>query len=389
MMSVAFAGSDFAGSFAAGGMRARPVDMGSTDQRRLLLVNALATRRQKQLAGVIAATASLAFVATVPFARVPLAKMPAFIPSYQSALFFIDLITAVLLFEQFVRLRSPAILALASGYLFDAFLVVVHTLTFPGAFTPTGLLGAKMQTTAWLYVFWHGGFPLFVAGYALLRRREADGVAAITRPGSAIALAVAGVTALAAALATLATAGHDLLPVVMDGNNYSQLVTKGVSPAVWALTLIAMATLWHRPQRVLDLWLMVVMGIWLLDIGLAAVIGSSRFDMGFYVGRIFGLIAASFLLITLLVEMARLHASALGAAADAERRFADLARARASKQRADRARRSGIFCRAPEHCALRRVACDRVSRRGSATLDRKSVDRGRGETEAGDIAAIA
>ena len=107
------------------------------------------------------------------------------------------------------------------------------------------------------------------------------------------------------------------------------LVKKGVSPAVWLLTLTAMVLLWQRPQRVVDLWLMLVMWIWLFDIALAAVIGSSRFDLGFYVGRIFGLIAASFLLVVLLGEMARLYFDALGAAASAEQRFAELARAHA------------------------------------------------------------
>jgi two-component system, sensor histidine kinase and response regulator len=302
---------------------------GSIEQRRGFLVTALATRGQERLAAAIAGTAVLAFAATVPFVRVPLVRMPAFIPSYEAVLFFIDLITAVLLFEQFIRLRVAAVLALACGYLFDALLIVPHALSFPGAFAPTGLLGAKMQTTAWLYVFWHGGFPLFVIAYALLQRREAGGAAtAIARPGRAIALAVTAVTALAVALALLATVGHDVLPVVMQGSNYSLLVTKGISPAVWALTLVAMALLWHRPQRLLDLWLMLVMWIWLFDIALSAVIGSSRFDLGFYVGRIFGLIAAGFLLLTLVVEMARLHANALGAAADAELRLAELVRLR-------------------------------------------------------------
>jgi hypothetical protein len=80
--------------------------------------------------------------------------MPAFIPAYEAALLLIDLITAVLLYDQSVRLRSICIVALASGYLFDAFMIVPHALTFPGVFTQTGLLGAGEQTTAWLYVFW-------------------------------------------------------------------------------------------------------------------------------------------------------------------------------------------------------------------------------------------
>jgi len=74
---------------------------------------------------------------------------------------------------------------------------------------------------------------------------------------------------------------------------------------------------------------MLVMWIWLFDSALAAIIGSQRFDLGFYAGRIFGLIASSFLLITLLVELIRLHTGALGAAAEAERRFADLVNLRA------------------------------------------------------------
>ena len=44
---------------------------------------------------------------------------------------------------------------------------------FPGVFAPAGLLDAGPQTTAWLYMFWHGGFPLFVIAYALHGLRRA------------------------------------------------------------------------------------------------------------------------------------------------------------------------------------------------------------------------
>jgi hypothetical protein len=299
------------------------------DAYRVFLATAPATVRERKVAVVIAATACVLFLALLPFVRVPLARLPAFIPSYEAALFFIDLVTAILLFDQFVRVRSASILCLASAYLFDALIIVPHALSFPGAFAPAGLLGAKEQTTAWLYVFWHGGFPLFVIAYALLRRAEAGGrVKLPLSAGGAIAASMLGVGLLAVAFALLATWGHDALPIVMQGGDYSLLVTKGVSPMVWLLTLIAMAALWERKQRALDLWLMLVMWIWLFDIALSAVIGSHRFDLGFYAGRIFGLIAASFLLVTLIIQMARMYAAAMGMAANAEQRFAELARSR-------------------------------------------------------------
>jgi len=304
----------------------------TVEQNYPLLATALATRREKAVALAIAVVIFVAFIALVPFVRMPLPPWPAFIPSYETALFFIDLITAALLFDQFVRLRALSILVLASGYLFDSLMIVPHALSFPGAFSASGLLGAKEQTTAWLYVFWHGGFPLFVIGYALLRGTEAPGSPKTAFPGRLIVLAGIGVALLAIVLTLLTTWGHDLLPVVMRGSNYSMLVSKGVSPAVWGLTLLALTVLWRAKQRIVDLWLMVVMWVWLFDIALAAIIGSSRFDLGFYAGRIFGLIAASFLLITLLVEMARLHAGAIRTAAGLEAKLAQLARAPQKKE---------------------------------------------------------
>jgi signal transduction histidine kinase/ActR/RegA family two-component response regulator len=53
---------------------------------------------------------------------------------------------------------------------------------------------------------------------------------------------------------------------------------------------------------------MVVLCAWLFDIALAAVLNHGRFDLGFYAGRIYGLLAASFVLTVLLLEHTRLYA---------------------------------------------------------------------------------
>src|SRR3979411_1201375 len=131
-----------------------------------------ATRRDRTAALVVVGVSSVLFACAAPFARVPLAPIPGFVASYQSALAVNDLITAVLLFSQFCILRSRALLLLASGYLFTAAAAVVHALTFPGLFAPAGLLNAGPQTTVWLYMIWHGGFPLLVLGYALLKDKD-------------------------------------------------------------------------------------------------------------------------------------------------------------------------------------------------------------------------
>ncbi len=298
-----------------------------TDGRRVFLSTLPAGRRERRLALAVVLVSVAIFLAAVPFAKKPLGQVWAFIPIYESALVINDLITAVLLFGQSSILRSRALFVLASGYLFTTFMTVSHALTFPGLFSPAGLLGAGPQSTAWLYMFWHGGFPLLVIAYALLK----DGGRETSRPSGrahvAVLSSIAAVFVAVCGLTLLATAGQDSLPAIMRGNHYTPAMIIVVS-STWVLSLLTLIFLWwRRPHTVLDLWLMVVMCAWLFDIALAAVLNAGRFDLGFYAGRIYGLLAASFVLMVLLIESGKLYAQ-LVEAHEGERR---------ERQRAQRA----------------------------------------------------
>jgi diguanylate cyclase (GGDEF)-like protein len=283
-----------------------------TNDHRMFLSTELASRREARFALTAVLISAAFFFAAVPFATRQLTHVSAFIPAYESALVIGDLITAVLLFAQFNVLRSRALLVLASGYLFTAFIAFAHALTFPDVFSPTGLLGAGFQSTAWLYMFWHGGFPLFVILYALLKGEviSTSGESGLPhgKTGPAILAGVAAALAIASAFTLVATAGHDFLPILIVNNRFTTALTVTVS-ATWILSLLALAVLWwRRPHTVLDLWLMVVMCAWLFDIALSAVLNAARFDLGWYGGRIYGLLAASSLLIVLLIENATHYA---------------------------------------------------------------------------------
>jgi signal transduction histidine kinase len=157
-------------------------------------------------------------------------------------------------------------------------------------------------------MFWHGGFPILVIAYAILK----DPGGGPSRPPGLTSLAVltsmGSVLVALIALTLLATAGQRALPAIMQGHHYTPAMIFVVS-TVWALSLLALIVLWRRrPHSVLDLWLMVVMVAWLFDIALAAVLNAGRFDLGFYAGRIYGLLAATFVLMLLLIEHSTLYA---------------------------------------------------------------------------------
>jgi diguanylate cyclase (GGDEF)-like protein len=280
-----------------------------TDYRHVFLSTEFASRSQRRI-GLSAVLISVVFFfVAVPFATWPLPRLQAFIAVYESTLVLSDLITAVLLFAQFNVLRSRALLVLASGYLFTALIAVSHALTFPELFSPSGLLGAGPQSTAWLYMFWHGGFPLFVILYALLKDDNGNAIAAsgapgLRRAGTGIAImgSIATILATVCGLTIIATANHGFLAVLMVGNGFTP-VMKGVVTSLWVMSLLAVVLLWRRrPHTVLDLWLIVVMCAWIFDIGVSAVLNAGRFDLGWYGGRLYGLLAAIVLLIVLLIE---------------------------------------------------------------------------------------
>ncbi|MGE5170486.1 MAG: MASE4 domain-containing protein [Rudaea sp.] len=266
------------------------------------------TRHHRMLARAVVAVSLAIFAALAPFASIALPQVWAFIPIYQSVIVTNDLITAVLLFGQFAILGRTALLALGTGYLLTALIAAVHTLSFPGLFAPAGVLGSGAQTTAWLYMAWHTAFPLAVIAYAALGREGFAPRALHGRRGVAVAACVVAALALVSLFTILVTAGHDTLPAIMQGDRYTAAM-KLVVTAVWSLNALALIVLWRRrPHSVLDLWIMVACCAWLLDIALAVALNAGRFDLGFYAGRTYGVLAASFVLLMLLLENSVLYA---------------------------------------------------------------------------------
>src|ERR1700730_10765361 len=100
-------------------------------------------------------------------------------------------------------------------------MAVSHALTFPGLFSATGLLDAGPQSTAWLYVFWHGGFPLLVIAYAQCSDGGRKKPPLPGRTDVDIVLSVGAVLGAVAGFTLLATVGHDFLPAIMQGNRYT------------------------------------------------------------------------------------------------------------------------------------------------------------------------
>jgi signal transduction histidine kinase len=269
---------------------------------------------QKRLALAVVLVLLVIFVLIEagPLGRVQTHAVAAFVPAYATAMFVCDLITAILLFVQFSVLRSRAILVIASGYLFTALILIPWILTFPGVFVPGGLLGG-LQSPSWLYFTQHAGLPLFVIGYALSKDADPNKLTWQGATGAAIVVSVVLTAALVLTAAFFCLAGAALLPHVVTDPLHLGPLWPYVGVPVGSLSVVALAVLAARRRSMLDLWLIVVMCLYAIEMPLSYYPTPVRFSIGWYTVRISGFISSTLVLIVLLYEIEALYTRLLGA----------------------------------------------------------------------------
>lgn len=275
----------------------------------LSITNIPSTPFQRKTAAVISAFLILATAAVSPFAHVKGLGSPAFVVFLLTSVLIMEMITAFLMFSDFFITRKRSILLLASAYLFSGLMMFPQMLAFPGAFSEAGLLHAGTETRAWLWVFWHGGFPVLVLAYGISlvwsgRPDRPDPV----RLRTSVILATAAVVALVVLLTWLALESSSLLPTIIEANNAWKLVTSGIGPAVVLLNAAALLLLFlkYRGRSVIILWLTVAMLASLLETTLT-LYSISRYSWGWYVARTNSLLSAMFVLATLLYQLRALY----------------------------------------------------------------------------------
>jgi hypothetical protein len=124
-------------------------------------------------------------------------------------------------------------------------MAVAWVLTFPGVFPQGGPLGAGLQSTPWLYLFWHEGFILFVIAYVLLKDFDPYRSLSTAALRGAILASVGSVTAIALGAIVLVTAGQALMPPIMIDTVRVNVRFYLLGP-LFALSAVAFVLLWLR-----------------------------------------------------------------------------------------------------------------------------------------------
>jgi diguanylate cyclase (GGDEF)-like protein len=266
-----------------------------------------ATRKQVVLAGALALFVLLALTIAGQHARETLPVIAPFMPMCALTVFTTSVIAAFLLGARFTVTQQPMLGALGGAYAFTAITVALQLLMFPGVFTRTGLFGAGPHSAAWMWVFWHAGFPLFVILAALIRDRQ---------PGKPVTLpsldrwtwALIGVPTVVAAALGLLAIHADLSAPFQAAPEVDALPGGRIGLVICVLDGLAIVVvlLKGRLRTVLDLWVTIALLASFADASLN-LLSAAPFTLGWYVARVFSMLAPGALVCLLVWEVTVLY----------------------------------------------------------------------------------
>jgi len=247
------------------------------------------TLGQRQKAAALALLMICGCMLTLPLAGLRVPRFDSLVLIVDTVLATLALLAAALLYVQFAITRIPALWMLACGFLLLALTTVPQLLRES--------TGASIDLR--LQFFSDLALPLAAVAYSLLRHERPQRL-----PARGAAVYVSGGIAATAGLAALATwitiAGYDPGEAAVGATMTWRVLT---TAALVVLFGLAIAPLWRRRSSVLDLWLLVTLTAWLLDVLMRGVaLDESSFTWHF--ARLYGLLGTACMVLALLSENA-------------------------------------------------------------------------------------
>ena len=274
----------------------------------LLIFRVPAHRSQARIISGVALALLVVFIATL-FVRTqlfPTEKIPAreaFVAISAVILVMADWIIATLLVAQARVLHARPLYVLAIGYFFAGLFMALRILSLPAVLGPANRVSdPTYNVPLWFYLSSHIALPLAIIPYAwsswTAERSSQTEPSRHRPPGRAL---VKSMIAAGSAILVL-TAAETALP-------WSSPIFLTASTEM-LLIMASMAALAQGMQSELDLWLLLMLWGWFLEMALIA-LSSVGYTAGWYAARGLGLVSGLFVLFALLAETSKLYAQSV------------------------------------------------------------------------------
>lgn len=258
----------------------------------------------------VASGAVLTAAVLLPFGQRPVGPSVSFVPALISIVACFDIMSVYLLAGDYRDRGDVRLLVMASAYAWSLTVMAGYALAFPSAVFADPPLALTPSMAPYLYIFWHGGFPILLgAAWAPWPARWTRPTPAARRMLLSTLLVGGAILVGAVVVAGLAAAAHRM-PVLINGIDTSRM-TSLTAPFTIPLVVLALAAtiFGTRGRNGPERWSSVSVLICLLDLVLTYS-ARSRWSLGWYAGRSLTILAAGVVLVAMLASFRRLKAQA-------------------------------------------------------------------------------
>ncbi|MBD5656930.1 MAG: MASE4 domain-containing protein, partial [Candidatus Eremiobacteraeota bacterium] len=275
------------------------------------LGDSTATRRERSVAAFVCLALVICAALAIGFGLGQGPELKPLLPITATMWSLADLLTSILLLGQFYVNGRISLAILSTCYGLGGLLTWPFLFTFPGVFSAPPLTLGEQSQFAYLWLIWHGAFPVLVIAsqhprFALRRIAARSTIVAVT-----VVTALLPLVAAAAITATI-FATREALPHLVIGGHLQPLDRLVFHPVIVGLNIVACFLLLARRKRMttLQLWLCVAMfaaGIDSLIVNLSAKLYSYAWDTG----KFMNVLTAGTVLVMILIEIVRLYGEQL------------------------------------------------------------------------------
>lgn len=226
-----------------------------------------------------------------------------FVPAMLALVCCFDVLSVVFLLREFLDTGERLPLRLSWAYVFSLVVMAGYAAAFPGVLGSTPPLALHPSTAPWLWVAWHGGFPVLLA--MAMAARRAPVAVPVPRRLQLVATSLLACAAAGGLCVLVASWGGGHLPVIIHGHNTSAM-TRVAGPVMLPVVCVATALAWRgaRQRTGPERWAALAAATCLGDVVLTLT-SQYRYSLGWYTGRTLTVFSAAAVLVGLLVEFSR------------------------------------------------------------------------------------
>ncbi len=239
-------------------------------------------------------------------AQTPSIPSYGFLGVYGTAVFLLELISAILLFAHFRQTGLLTFALLGAAYLWVALLAPFQVSLLADSLNQFSLITASNGDAAWLWMAWHLGFPLVITVAMLVDGSYPIRTRKILRWGLgllSVEVAIVGFLLLATLFSWVS-----LPSLVSEGRDFSDSMALVYGPAIMFCCALALTIVIVKGKFETGIysWLALALVAALCE-SIVVVYSGSRFSYGWYAARILSMVSSGAVVISLLIENIQLQ----------------------------------------------------------------------------------